>query len=97
MFHIVYKYLFNIRQRKVVNIITMVSLSGVLFGTMAMVVVLSVFNGFDNIIQELYKKVDTDFILQSKEENLFNVDNQFINTINSIEGIQIVQKFSTRC
>ena len=80
--------MFNIRQRKVVNIITMVSLSGVLFGTMAMVVVLSVFNGFDNIIQELYKKVDSDFILQSKEENLFNVDNQFINTINSIEGIQ---------
>ena len=80
--------MFNIRQRKVVNIITMVSLSGVLFGTMAMVVVLSVFNGFDSIIQDLYKKVDTDFMLQSKEENLFHVDNQFINTINSIDGIQ---------
>ena len=65
----------------------MVSLSGVLFGTMAMVIVLSVFNGFDNIIQELYKKVDTDFTLQSKEEVLFHVDNQFINTINSIEGV----------
>ena len=50
----------------------MVSLSGVLFGTMAMVVVLSVFNGFDNIIQELYKKVDTDFTLQSKEEVFFS-------------------------
>jgi len=65
----------------------MVSLSGVLFGTMAMVIVLSVFNGFDNLIQDLYKKVDADFVLQSKQEHLFDVDNQFLQTINNIKGV----------
>ena len=70
-----------------VNIITMVSVSGVLFGTMAMVIVLSVFNGFDNIIHSLYQKVDADFKVELKTGKLFDVDNDFISGINNIDGV----------
>lgn len=65
----------------------MVSLSGVLFGTMAMVIVLSVFNGFDDIIQNLYKKVDADFKIESKESTFFKVDHKLINSIVDIPGV----------
>jgi len=65
----------------------MVSLSGVLFGTMAMVTVLSVFNGFDDIIQKLYKKVDADFTITSIQDAFFDVDNQLINNILSVPGV----------
>ena len=61
LFNIALKYLFGIRHKNVANIITLISLIGVLFGTMAMVVVLSVFNGFDDIINKLYNTIDTDF------------------------------------
>jgi len=65
----------------------MVSLSGVLFGTMAMVIVLSVFNGFDEIIQNLYKKVDSDLTMEFKRGKLFDADNQLINKITGIDGV----------
>ena len=70
-----------------VNIITMVSVSGVLFGTTAMVIVLSVFNGFDNIIHSLYQRVDADFKVELKTGKLFDVDNDFISGINNINGV----------
>ena len=87
LLHIASRYLFTIKQRKVVNIITMVSLAGVLFGTMAMVIVLSVFNGFEDIINKLYQKVDADFTMQSKHGKLFDVDNKLINQINNIDDV----------
>ena len=31
---------------------------GVVFGTMAMIIVLSIFNGFDKVIQDLYQDID---------------------------------------
>ena len=55
LFHIAFKYLFSINRQNVVNIITIVSVVGVLIGTAAMIIVLSIFNGFDDIIKTLYK------------------------------------------
>ena len=52
-----------------------------------MVIVLSVFNGFDNIIHSLYQKVDADFKVELKTGKLFNVDNDFISGINNIDGV----------
>jgi lipoprotein-releasing system permease protein len=60
---------------------------GVLFGTMAMIIVLSIFNGFDKIIQDLYQDIDPDFSIELNEGKLFFADNTLINNINNIEGV----------
>ena len=87
LFNIALKYLFGIRHKNVANIITLISLIGVLFGTMAMVVVLSVFNGFDDIINKLYNTIDTDFKIELKDGKLFDVNNDFIDKIQGVEGV----------
>ena len=87
MFNIALKYLFGIRHKNVANIITMISLIGVLFGTMAMVVVLSVFNGFDDIINKLYNTIDTDFKIELKDGKLFDINNDLLEKIKGVEGI----------
>ena len=55
IFYIAIKYFAALRKQNLVNLITLISMSGVMFGTMAMIVVLSVFNGFDQLVQNLFK------------------------------------------
>ena len=87
IYQIAFKYLFSIKRKNIVNIITLISIVGVLFGTMAMIIVLSVFNGFDEIIKNLYKGIDPDFKLELKEGGDFTINEAFVEKIKSIDGI----------
>ena len=49
-FFIAKRYLFSQKKRSIVHIISLVSLLGVVIGTAALVVVLSVFNGLENLV-----------------------------------------------
>tara|TARA_Y100000589_G_scaffold331094_1_gene383240 strand:+ start:7868 stop:8980 length:1113 start_codon:yes stop_codon:yes gene_type:complete len=66
-------------------------MAGVLLGTMALIVVLSVFNGFDEIIQKIYKDIDADIKVEYKEGALFSLEK---NTIQQIKEIKEVNFFS---
>ena len=79
--------MFGIRKKNIVNLITLVSIIGVLFGTMAMVVVLSIFNGFDSIIKELYNQVDSDFKIEHKDGVVFELSRDSLSAIYNIEGV----------
>jgi len=70
----------------------LISFIGVLFGTMAMVIVLSVFNGFDDIIHELYKNVDSDFKIELKEGALFSSNHEFVEYVKNIDGVIAVSE-----
>ena len=78
IYKIAFKYFFSIRGKNIVNIITLISTTGVLFGTMAMIIVLSVFNGFDEIIKNLYRDVDHDFKLELKDGGNFKINEQIL-------------------
>lgn len=60
---------------------------GVLFGTTAMIVVLSVFNGFDNLVQNLYVNIDPDFKVELKQGEFFSIDDSLINKLHILEGV----------
>lgn len=57
-------------------------------GTMAMVVVLSVFNGFDQLVQSLYSVFDPDIKVVVAEGKVFSFDNGLEGKIASIKGVQ---------
>ncbi len=57
-FYIAHRYLFAKKTHKVVNIISMISLFGFCIGTAALVIVLSVFNGFEGLITSMYNCFD---------------------------------------
>ena len=75
------------RKKNVVNFIALISMIGILFGTMMMIIVLSVFNGFDSIIQDLYEDVDSDIRVELNQGQFFDVDDNLINRINNIKGV----------
>ena len=54
------KYLTSRKSHSVINIIATVSLLAVVVPVAAMVILLSVFNGFESLVSDLYKVVDAD-------------------------------------
>jgi len=88
-FFISKRYFVSKKSQSAINIISWISLGGVAVGTMALVVVLSVFNGFDDVIQSLFNSFDPDIKITLKEGKVFdlNADN-----IANIEHLQEVDK-----
>jgi len=88
-FYIARRYLFAKKSHNVINIISIISLIGVATGVMALVIVLSVFNGFDSLIKKLYSTIDAEIKIQLVEGKTFSVNNPEIIKIRSIEGIAV--------
>lgn len=55
------KYMFSKKISNVIHVISLVSLIGVTVGSFALIVVLSVFNGFEDVVVSLYNSFDSDF------------------------------------
>jgi len=65
------RYLFSRKTQNVINIISGISLLGVAIGTAALIVVLSVFNGFDGLIKSLFNSFDPDLKISIVEGKNF--------------------------
>ena len=73
-FYIAKRYLVAKKSQNAINIISGISIAGVAVGTMALIVVLSVFNGFDSIIKSLYNSFDPEIKITIKEGKTFDPD-----------------------
>ncbi len=71
--HIARRYLFSKKTHNVINIISGISVCGVAVGTMALVCVLSVFNGFGSLIENLFSSFDPDLKISLVEGKSFSV------------------------
>ena len=59
-FSIARRYLFSRGNRNVINIISGIAAMGVAIGSLAMIIVLSAFNGLETLVADLYTSVDPD-------------------------------------
>ena len=81
------RYLIAKKSHTAINLISGISLVGVALGTMALVVVLSVFNGFDNLIQSLFNAFDPDLKITAVEGKVFTTDNETFRQIRNHPGV----------
>ncbi|MBA7516753.1 Lipoprotein-releasing system transmembrane protein LolE [subsurface metagenome] len=86
-FYIAKRYLFAKKSRNVINIISAISVVGVSIGTMALIVILSVFNGFDNLIQSLFNSFDPDIKITIKEGKTFSSGVERIQNLKKLKGV----------
>lgn len=86
-FYIAKRYLFSKKSHNIINIISGISVAGVTVGTLALIVVLSVFNGFEELVKSLFNTFNPDLIITIKEGKTFNVSDLPSEKIKSIPGI----------
>lgn len=57
------RYLFSRKSHNVINIISGISIAGMAIGTAALVIILSVYNGFNQIVEQSVSDVDPDILI----------------------------------
>jgi lipoprotein-releasing system permease protein len=81
------RYFISKKKRNFINFISGMSVVGVALGTMALIVVLSVFNGLEDLIRSIYGSFDPHLKITSVEGKSFILDSTTFNKITKIEGV----------
>ena len=91
-FFIAKRYFTTNQTSNFVHIISWVSLFGVAIGTAALILVLSVFNGFENLVLSMYNSFDPHLKITSAEGKTFNPTeaNTLLLTFDEIENSALV-------
>jgi lipoprotein-releasing system permease protein len=86
-FYIAKRYLFAKKSHNAINLISGISVLGVAVGTMALIVVLSVFNGFDDLIHSLFNSFSPDLQITVVHGKTFDPGTEEFNEIKNLEGV----------
>jgi len=65
------RYLFAKKSHNVINIISAISVIGMAIGTAALIIILSVYNGFDSLIRSMMSNVEPDLLITPAEGKTF--------------------------
>lgn len=87
------RHLFSKKSRGIINIIAMISTLVVAFVTAAMIVVLSAFNGIDQLVKNLFSNFDTPLTILPVEGRFFAdslITDQYLLQVQGIRGISRV-------
>ncbi len=84
------RYLFSRNSRSVINIISGVSVAAVAVPVAAMIILLSVFNGFESLVRQLCSAYDADITVSAAKGSAFDIDSLRSKGIDRVEGVAAV-------
>lgn len=88
-FYIAKRYLISKKSRNAINVISFISILGVATGTAALIIILSVFNGFDDLLKKLYNSFDPDIKIAAAKGKTFEPDEKVIKILDSADFIEL--------
>jgi len=84
------RYLIAKKSTQVIQLITGISVMGLTVGTAALVLVLSVFNGFEDLIMGMYVKFNPDIKVTPVSGKFFSPDESLFYKISKIQGVEAI-------
>lgn len=81
---------FRARNFNMINIITAISVFGITVGTAALIIVLSVFNGFHALIDDLYSRFDPDIKVTALKGKTMEYSEELITSFKNVPGVAAV-------
>src|SRR5699024_3779279 len=87
------RYLFSKKHVSLISTLTVISVVGVTIGTALLIVVLSVFNGFFDVIKGFLLQNDPDIRIESAEQRPFLYDNEMKTRLSGIPEITAASAF----
>ena len=85
--YIAKRYLFAKKSRNAINVISAVSVAGVTVGTMALIIVLSVFNGLEKMVSSIFNTFDPEIEITAAEGKTFVADSARLKLLSETEGV----------
>ncbi|MCQ2296390.1 MAG: FtsX-like permease family protein [Bacteroidales bacterium] len=88
------RYFFSRKQKTVINVISWVSLIGVTVSTMALIVVLSVYNGIGDLTKGLFNTFDPPLLVQPAQGKTFRTSDFDYKRLCSLPGVAAVSQLA---
>ncbi len=85
--YIAKRYLLAKKSRNAINVISGVSVAGVTVGTMALIIVLSVFNGLEMLVNSIFNTVDPELKVSPLGGKTFAADSSKLLLLSSVAGV----------
>jgi lipoprotein-releasing system permease protein len=84
------RYFSSKNKRNIISIISNISMVGVAVGTMALIIVLSVFNGLEDLVRTLYGKSDPDLLITAVKGKSFETSEALMQRIRRTAGVGLL-------
>lgn len=89
-FFIASRYFRSKKKRNFITVLSRISMIGVAVGTMALVIVLSVFNGLEDLIKGLYASFDAELKIEAAQGKSFQVNEDWLNSLRDVPGVEVL-------
>lgn len=89
-FFIARRYLLSKRKKNFINVISFLSMAGVAISTAALIIVLSVFNGLEDLLHSLNSSFDPQIKIEASEGKSFKTSHDLIKKVERVPGVAIV-------
>ena len=86
-FYIARRYLVSKKSQNAISIVSTISVIGVSIGTMALIIVLSAFNGLSDLVKSLYNSFNADMEITVKQGSTFHIGDSLANRLKNIKGV----------
>jgi lipoprotein-releasing system permease protein len=86
------RYFFSRKKRSFISWLSILSMLGVGVGTMALVVVLSVFNGMEELNREIFKTFEADLTVSPKLGKRFEAPAGLLDKVQAVAGVQAITR-----
>ncbi|MEK7718286.1 MAG: FtsX-like permease family protein [Bacteroidota bacterium] len=86
-FYIARRYLFSRKKTNLINLISAISVTGLIVGTMGLIIGLSGFNGFDALIKSLFSSFDPELRITVKEGKSFSATGPQFDALRKMPGV----------
>jgi ABC-type lipoprotein release transport system permease subunit len=84
------RYVLSKNNPNAINLITGIAMGGFVIGAMALILVLSVFNGFENVVSSLYNSFNPSIKITPKYDKFFELDSATLNKVYQITDKRLV-------
>lgn len=84
------RYLFSRKEKTVVNLISWISMVGIAVSTLALVVVMSVYNGIGELTQTLFNVFDPELLVEPVHGKTFHTDDIDLAAVQATPGVEKV-------
>ena len=88
-FYVARRYMFSKKSVGAINVISFISVAGVAVGTMALVIVLSVFNGFHDLVASLFTNFDPQIEVVPVKGKTINADAPELDKIHHLDFVDV--------
>jgi lipoprotein-releasing system permease protein len=87
--YIAKRYLFAKKSRNAINVISAISVAGVAVGTMALITILSVFNGLEEMVKGIFSTSDPEIRITAVKGKVFTPDTLMLQKLSSVDGVDV--------